>query len=175
MWECSYIAVTRGCNIIFTLHKVAVFLDTCTQKCMAQFSVHVRRTSDRINHIKPEGTVYCVCVPSDAYYKQRSRRHFLRSKKRKNAVCEDHVRLFVRPSVTWRYRLNRLSQSSNSVWQFLSHRETSSRASFVKIGSEIVRLPLRASVNFCPCLKHKLSNLHEIQYNRSAQNAVGHL
>jgi len=90
-------------------------------------------------------------------------------------VCEDHVRLFVRPSVTWCYRLNRLSQSSNSVWQCLSHRETSSRASFVKIGSEIVRLPLKASVDFCACLKHKLSSLHEIQYNRSAQNAVGHL
>ena len=52
--------------------------------------------------------------------------------------------------------------------------EMSSRANFVKMGSAPVMQPLRASVNFCPCLRHKLSNLHEIWYKRSAQNAVGH-
>jgi hypothetical protein len=44
---------------------------------MAQFIVHMCPKSDRINHIKPECTEHCVhrvcvCVPSDAYYKQRS-------------------------------------------------------------------------------------------------------
>jgi hypothetical protein len=72
----GYIAVTRGCDVIFTPDEVPVFLDTCTQKCMAQFSVHMRPKSDRIYHIKPEWTVHFVCarvcVPSDAYYKYRS-------------------------------------------------------------------------------------------------------
>ena len=40
---------------------------------MAQFSVHMRPKSDRINHIKPECTVHSVYVC----------RHCLRSKKTK--------------------------------------------------------------------------------------------
>ena len=98
-------------------------------------------------------------------------------KKRKSAVCEDHVRLFVCPSIRDLVLETKpfVGLSCKSVWQFLSHREMSSRASFVRFGPETARLPLRVSVNFCPCLEHKLPNLHEIQYKRSAQNAVGHL